>query len=167
MGSIVPDDGFSGRKRRPARAGAESPVGARRSHEQRCDAGRSVTEGVRGQADCGSRSIAGRVVGDAQGRVDRQMVLFLECAPGDFGVADWFSSGPARGGGRPRNRAPLAAGSGRSHFRLRSGRKWSLSRRSPKGSAASIRALQPHRVGHLMRVVRPPWRNRYSIRHGT
>jgi hypothetical protein len=30
------------------------------------------------------------VEGDAQGRVNRQMALFLKCAPGVFGVARWF-----------------------------------------------------------------------------
>jgi hypothetical protein len=95
------------------------------------------------------------VEGDAQRRVDRQMALFLECAPGDFAVADRFFGGPARGGGRPRDRAPVAEGSERSRLRTTSGRRWSLCRRSIRGSAASKRAVQPYRVGDLMKVVRP------------
>jgi hypothetical protein len=78
-----------------------------------------------------------------------------------------FSSESGREGGRPRDRAPLAAGSQRSRFRRSSSRKWPLCRRSPEVSTASIRAVWPHRAGRLMGVVRPPRRARYAVRHGS
>ena len=86
-----------------------------------------------------------------RGWVDRQMALFLKCGRA---ISMWptvYSSRPARGGGRPRDRVPFAGVSWRSRPRPKSGGRWPLSRRLKRDSAAaSIRAVWPHRVRGLV-----------------
>jgi hypothetical protein len=82
------------------------------------------------------------------------MALFLKCAPGDLGAAGRFVQRASSRRRRPRDRVPVAGGSGRSRLRPKPGRRWSLSRRLKSGSAASIRAVQPDQVGGLVKVDR-------------
>jgi hypothetical protein len=89
------------------------------------------------------------------------MVLALEYAPADFGVDDRFfqRAGSVAGLLSQVAGAPVPGRSGAG-----GGRSAANHQEAPQGQYVPY---EPHRVGPLMRLVRPLGRTRYPRRHGT